>query len=290
MYTPIMARVRCPLCGSRARRVGAGSGVKAYCGHCGWNLQVARRENVQSLKFCGVAFLVIAAMCGIAAWYQPESLGVAITVALSFGMILAGMALILWVQLWQMASSDSGSSTEGISIPASVRDPENFAEILALPRPRPVRLTWRGWRNVLLYLVMLAIIVNALWPREGEAAPGSREWWFAFLAWALILGWVLVRFLRDWRRDRDLLANGEVVLGCVVGQREGFRSGTYITYAYRDAAGQHYLKECEDRSGSLFEGAPVIVFYDRSDPSQSVVLGCSAHEVVANGGRGGSSA
>lgn len=290
MYTPIMARVRCPLCGSPARRVGAGSSVKAYCGHCGWNLQVARRENVQSLKFCGVAFLVIASVCGFAAWQQPESAGVAISIALSFGMILAGMALILWVQLWQMASSDSANRTEGISIPAPVREPENYARILALPRPRTVRMMWRGWRNVLLYLILLAIVANALWPRKGEAAPGSREWWFALLAWALILGWTLMRFLRDWRRDRNLLANGEVALGYVVSQRQGFRSGSHITYVYRDAAGQQHLNDCEDRSGSLFEGAPVIIFYDRSDSSQSVVLGCSAHEVVTTGGRGGSSA
>ena len=106
---------------------------------------------------------------------------------------------------------------------------------------------------------------------------GTREWGMAGFAVLLLL--LLVSQWRVMDRERDLLANGDVVVAKIV-QKFGSRSASAIKYEFEDFAGRKHIKTGTDYTQKLEEGMTVPVFYDRENPDRQVPASGILHEVV----------
>jgi hypothetical protein len=143
----------------------------------------------------------------------------------------------------------------------------------------------RGRFNLSLVLVVLLAFVSIMlsqlyksWAVTKSFADFQfREW--GMLGFAILLLLILVSQWRTMARERDLLENGEVVLGKIV-QRWSNRSASAIKYEFQDSAGETHRQTGTDYTQKLQEGMSVPVFYDRENPARQVPACGTYHEVI----------
>lgn len=177
------------------------------------------------------------------------------------------------------------STSQSAPLPKTVRTRPNtgisvkdgYRELVALARPRKLKMTWRGR----LYSVSGAVIVilysyfrfPATWSLFWQSYSHGIKGWL-LLGWPVIIYGYAFVFLRNRLRERHLIANGEVASGYVVAQQNS-RYTQSIQYSFQDATERVINANCNDPSRSLYEGMTVPVFYDRENPDRSLPLPCS---------------
>jgi hypothetical protein len=166
---------------------------------------------------------------------------------------------------------------------------EQYRLLLELPRPRPVRMTRRGKTSILVIAVAFLVFALALItmlalqpapPRRGSSPPPLA------LVIGLPLGVLALMALvmqRAMARERELLGNGEVVLGRVTKQWAA-RNGSGIHYEFTTPSGETISRMTSDFSRQLSQGMSVLVFYDLFKPKKQVALCSALYEVVVPGG------
>jgi hypothetical protein len=158
---------------------------------------------------------------------------------------------------------------------------KQLSELAALPRPRKLRMTWKGRIYVVLMLALVILFtIYALqnyWTELNHHALEQRSW---LLIWAILVvyGSAFV-FFRDRLRERRLLANGELVSGFVT-EQSNERYAVSIKYRFKLPAGNFVFCRCNDASRSLYEGMTVPVFYDPENPTRSIPLDCSLTRIA----------
>ena len=159
-----------------------------------------------------------------------------------------------------------------------------------MPRPRPVRLSRKGRIN--LAIVMTAIfglaLIVAVRAYGRFAAAGSlaalllADW--IWLGLVVVIAWLPFATWKNVRRQKALMAYGEVTLARVV-LRSGDQSSPAIRYEFEDAQGQKTPGMATDMAQSLYAGMSLIVFFDPQNPRRRVAQ-CEAFCEVELPGKG----
>ena len=99
----------------------------------------------------------------------------------------------------------------------------------------------------------------------------------SLLLFALIWSVIGITTIRSARRDRKLLAEGEIAIAIVTHQAlsGGRHQQSKIRYEFKDAAGRLVKGGGTDESWKLYEDMEVPVFYDPENPEKNVTL-CAA--------------
>jgi hypothetical protein len=129
-------------------------------------------------------------------------------------------------------------------------------------------------------LVAMALLQPSAARRN--SAPPSRA-----LVIALPLGLLTTMALvmqRVLARERELLGEGEVVMGRVTKQWTA-RNGNGIQYEFTTPSGETISRMTTDFARQLMDGMSVPVFYDALDPKKQVALCAAFYEVVLPGQR-----
>jgi hypothetical protein len=97
------------------------------------------------------------------------------------------------------------------------------------------------------------------------------------LLFALIWSVIGITTIRSARRDRKLLAEGEIAIAIVTHQALGGErhQQSKIRYEFKDATGRLVKGGGTDESWKLYENMEVPVFYDPENPEKNVTL-CAA--------------
>lgn len=287
-----MAKVNCPHCHSAAVRVGLINGYKVYCSHCGWNHELVRRELSSNVKLS----LILAGLGAIFAmavrFRNPGSTWVAVMLAFSglpmyyaFSGFLQGRKLRnmhqpVFDQSRAIAISEMSSS--GALSKTTVFEEREFPELVALPRPRKLKMTWKGRFYVVFALAVVGLFtvygLPAFWTEFNSPHTSHGKNWLLVLS-VVFIYWNAFTFFRNRFRERRLLANGELVSGYVTAQRNGGYTHA-IQYCFKLAGGKLVTGRCNDASRSLYEGMTVPVFYDEENPTCSIPLNCSLTRIV----------
>ena len=291
-----MPKIICPNCASLAVRVGLIDGYKFYCSRCGWNHEIVRRELSTTIKVSlfltslGPIFAVLMRV------KNPGAGSMWIAVLLAFSGLPLYYALSALRQIRTLKNLSfhpanqetrdvaiSESSLDSISKTTTFKD-RQFPELVLLPRPRSLKLSWRGRGYFVFALLVLGVYTLYVLPAALNEFhnPHSKRgsFWTLFLPAALIYGYSF-GFFRNRLRERQLLANGEIVSGYVTSQNNG-RYYQYIQYCFHLPGGRIVTSECTDASRSLYEGVTVPVFYNPDDPTRSIPLDCSLTKIVVN--------
>jgi hypothetical protein len=116
---------------------------------------------------------------------------------------------------------------------------------------------------------------------RGDFLRASR----AFLAFGLIFLFFLGHRIRRGFKRQHLLQNGEVAAGRVLSQeRSGkWKQNSKITYEFEDLMGRVTSGTATDITDSLYEGMPVVVFYQAEAVEEHVVLCETFFGIVVDG-------
>ncbi len=267
---------------------------QAYCPQCGWNREEAEKRTRFLLRLLPV--LVIGFDAPLMIWVltghiQPA--GLAFFAALAIvPVVLVVLALRGTLRKVSSASRPGASlaawaGTGGIAAPNEAAA-EQYRLLLELPRPRPIRMTRRGKMSVtviagaVLVFGFVLVAMALLQPPAARrnSAPPSRA-----LVIALPLGLLTAMALvmqRVLARERELLGEGEVVMGRVIKQWTA-RNGSGIRYEFTTPSGETISRMTTDFARQLMEGMAVPVFYDPLEPKKQVALCAAFYEVVLPG-------
>ena len=133
--------------------------------------------------------------------------------------------------------------------------------------------------GVLGFAAIFGLHLYTIWARKLSVAVFTPGDWViaAIVALLLLLPYAM------WRsqvRECDLLENGEVALATVVRQWKGDRGSSSVEYEFKDFQGGTRKGMGFDYTEKLFEGMPVVVFYDRDNPKRQIPACATYHEVV----------
>ena len=177
--------------------------------------------------------------------------------------------------------SEMGSSSEVLS-KTIVFEEKEFPELVALPRPRKLKMTWKGRSYFAFALVVVGLYtaygLPATWSEFSKPHSAHGRNWMLLAPMAVIYGYSFA-FFRNRFRERQILANGELASGFVTAQDNG-RYTQSIHYYFRLAGGKLIAGQCNDASRSLYEGMTVPVFYDTENPTRSIPLDCSLTKIA----------
>jgi hypothetical protein len=293
-----MRKVNCPRCESPAVSVSGVTGSKYYCDHCGWNLEPARSELTTSKKasFWLAAIGVILAVVVFSR--NPNEPWGAVAIVFAFCGLPLFYAIQAWLQLRRLRNlsflpevlsggaltvSQTGLAGDSPSTTTVFKQKE-FPELTRIPRPRKLRMTWKG--RGYLAIAVLAVSLYTLYGLPASWSefnnPNSkhaRDWTLA-IPMVVVYGYSLA-FLRNRLRERQLLSNGDLTSGYVIAQNNG-RYVPSIQYCFTLSGGRLITARCTDVSRSLYEGMTVPVFYDTSNPEHSMPLDCSLTKIVSS--------
>ncbi|MGB9463458.1 MAG: hypothetical protein WCA94_21440, partial [Candidatus Acidiferrum sp.] len=147
-------------------------------------------------------------------------------------------------------------------------------------RPRRVRLSWRGWlyfTGAGVLSVILTFFLSVILRDEALSFyTGTSLIPLAFFGFYVLL---CFSFLRNRWKERGLLSDGRYAHGVVLEQQDRPKSMPRICYSFRDFTGHGLAAKATDFSNHLYEGMPVSVFYDESDPARSVALESSLFRI-----------
>jgi hypothetical protein len=295
MHIFSMPKINCPHCASPAVRVGLIDGYKFYCSRCGWNHEIVRRELSSDIKVS--LFLVgLGVIFAVAVRVKNSDEGWAWAgILLAFSGLPVYYAISSFRQMrklrslsFQPAADQSRTfgvsqlSSSGAATKTIVFTEKEFPELAVLPRPRKLKMTWKGrfYAGFALFAVSLFTVYGLPTLRGEFNNPQSSRGrnWSLFAPLAVIYGYSFV-FFRNRFRERKLLANGDLASGYVTAQNNG-RYAQSIQYCFKLSGGRLAFGRCNDASRSLYEGMTVPVFYDADNPSRSIPLDCSLTKIA----------
>jgi hypothetical protein len=277
-----MARISCPACHIKAKRVSLQNGYKYYCARCGWNVGVAQAALRSTIK-TSIWVLGIAAVVSVVVLLKnPNNWGIAVGVTVAFGGLPAFWISRARYDLRRLRNAQTATTVE--PGPSSPRlEQEIWPTLESLPRPRRLKLSWRGRVYALLAIAggPSGLYFVAMGIREDRRRGGSvaSDMWPLLLVVGVV-GFYMFTFVCNRLRERRLLADGAVATGYVINQ-ETNRYTQSIAYRFQDASGRAFTARCTDPSRSLYEGMTTPVFYDVNQPTHSIPLDCSLTKIVA---------
>lgn len=287
--------VDCPLCGSKAVRVTLISGYKFYCSRCGWNLEVARAALSFTTKL-GLALAALGLIWALVVRVNNPGAGwSASAFVLAFSVLPIFYSLSALYQARKLKNvrvSSAAQTDRTFAIPEAgspsdipsktiIFKEKEFSDLSALPRPRSLKMTWKG-RVYFVVVVAAAGLYTAYFLPEvlrelGDLHSGHQSYWTLLAPAAVVYGYSFV-FLRNRFRERQLLGNGELAPGYVTSQNDGHYTHS-IQYSLKLADGNLIAGRCNDSSRSLYEGMTVPVFYDPDNPAHNIPLDCSLTKI-----------
>jgi hypothetical protein len=290
-----MPKVKCPQCGAQAVRVSLIDGYKFYCSRCGWNHELVLGELLSTIKVSLVLVALALVLAAVARVRNPSEGGTWAGILLAFSGLSIYYALSAFQQMRKLRSLSfqpatdqsrtfavSEMSSSGVPTKTIAFKEKEFPELAAVPRPRKLKMTWKGRFYVVFALIVVSLFtvygLPALWNAFNNPHPAQGRNWSLIAPLAVIYGYSFV-FFRNRFRERQLLANGELASGYVTAQNNG-RYTQSIQYCFKLSGGRLAFGRCNDASRSLYEGMTVPVFYDPDNSARSIPLDCSLTKIV----------
>lgn len=271
-------------------------GYKFCCSRCGWNQEIARTALSSTIKV-SLALVALGVLLAVLARVRnPSASWAAAGIVLAFSGLPLFYALSAFRQVRKVRtlSVSSATQTDGTLTISEMGSPSDapskaivfkekeFPELIALPRPRRLKMTWKGRFYLVFALVVVSLYtvygLPAAWREFSNPHSMHGSHWTLLAPLAVIYGYSFV-FFRNRFRERQLLANGELASGYVTAQNNG-RYTQSIQYCFRIAGGKLATGRCNDASRSLYEGMTVPVFYDPDNPARSMPLDCSLTKIA----------
>lgn len=269
-------------------------GYKFYCSRGGWNHEVVRRELLLTIVV-GAVVVVLGVALAVTVQIKNPGEGWAWGILLAFAALPIYWLVSALVSLSKLrrlsfqpvfdasrAIAVSEIDSSGVASKTTLFVEKEVPELLSLPRPRKLRMTWKGHCYFAFTLAVVSSFtlyaLPVLWSESNNPNSSHGGKWLLAVAVAVIYGSALTFFRNRWR-ERNLLANGEVVSGFITAQSNGRYTPT-LQYCFKLAGGRLITAYCNDASRSLYEGMTVPVFYDAAKPSRSIPLDCSLTKVA----------
>lgn len=271
-------------------------GYKFYCSRCGWNHEIVRKELSSTIKISLFLMTLGVIFATVMRVRNPGEGWLWVAGALAFFALPLFYALSALHQLRKLRNlsfqpaahetgaftiSEMGSSSDAPSKTILFKEKE-FPELLALPRPRKLKMTWKGWGYSAFALLVVGLYtvygLPAAWNEFSNLHSLRGRNWTVLVPLAVVYGYSFW-FFRNRFRERQILANGELTSGYVTAQKNG-RYAQSIQYCFRLAGGKLITSQCNDASRSLYEGMTVPVFYDAENPTRSIPLDCSLTRIA----------
>ncbi len=286
-----MKPVICPKCEARTIVVAQ----KPFCAQCHWNLEAAR-SAVQG-EVVGV-WVCIAAVGLLALFFTVRKggeWGMAVSAAFMICIVLGYYFLsLLPAQKTLHAAEerfdskiDEKERSEQFAAAPGHQIGVSLDSIFRISKPRTVRVRWHKVADRFVNrafaggaaLVIFSVLFLAT--TRGDFLRART----AFLAIGLIFLFFLSFRIRKGFKRHGLLQNGEVVIGRVLSQeRSGeWKQSSKITYDFEDLMGGVTSDTATDMTESLYEGMPMVVFYEAEDVEKHVVLCETFFGVVVDG-------
>jgi len=293
-----MVRPPCPRCHGATRF----AGNKPYCPSCGWNRDAALADVRSGLNSIPIGIFMMGGFVFflIHFWHFRNPYQIAIfTVFPAIGILInyfvsrrslarlqslsapAMRAAPVPTNSFAPSGAVAGKSTEPTIEPSAQQQ-----ALLRTARPREIRMSRRGRFSlsvallaVLGFAAIFGVHLYTIWERKLSVAVFTPGDWViaAIVALLLLLPYAM------WRsqvRECDLLENGEVALATVVRQWRGDKSSSSVEYEFNDFQDETRKGMGFDYTEKLFEGMPVVVFYDRDNPKRQIPACATYHEVV----------
>lgn len=290
-----MAKVKCPQCASQAVRVSLIGGYKFYCARCGWNHELVLGELVSTIKVSLILVALGLVLGAVARVKNPGGGWAWAGILLAFSGLPIYYALSAFQQTrklrslsFQPATGQSHSfavsamSSSGVPTKTIAFKEKEFPQLAVLPRPRKLKMTWKGRFYVVFALVAVSLFtvygLPALWSEFNNSHSSHRRN-FTLVAPLLVIYGYSFAFFRNRLRERQLLANGELASGYVTAQNNNPYTQS-IQYCFKLSGGRFAFGRCNDASRSLYEGMTVPVFYDADNPARSIPLDCSLTKIA----------
>jgi hypothetical protein len=290
-----MPKVKCPQCASQAARVSLIAGYKFYCSRCGWNHELVRGELLSTIKVSLVLVAFALVLAAVSRVRKPSEGWAWAGILLAFSGLPIYYALSALQQMRKLRSLSfqpatdqsrtftvSEMSSSGVPTKTIAFKEKEFPELVVVPRPRKLKMTWKGRFYVLFALVVVSLFtvygLPALWSAFNNPHAAQGRNWSLVAPLAVIYGYSFV-FFRNRFRERQLLANGELASGYVTAQNNG-RYTQSIQYCFKLSGGRLAFGRCTDASRSLYEGMTVPVFYDPDNSARSIPLDCSLTKIA----------
>ena len=285
-----MPSVECPEC----HMPSANALGKTYCPQCGWNREAAEKQTRLLLKLLPVLVIVFDAplivwiFIGRAEILMLALFGLlAIVPAILVVLVVRGKVRlgIMTGETPKAVTAHAGATT--ISAPTE-EVAEQYAVIAEMSRPRTVRMSRQGKRNVtVIILATLAFVggLIAIIKAQPQASPRNAipvsgpVVYILPLALAMVIAGLLLRALEQ---QSQLLSNGDLAMARVTRQWNS-RNGYGIHYEFTTPAGEIFSRMTTDNARELSVGMTVPIFYDRQSPKKQVALCASSYEIVLPG-------
>ena len=284
-----MSKLECPMC--KAPTVSAGK--LRYCANCGWQKDQTERQLRLNLRMVPIAFgamtlilVVLFARSGARTHGERWVIAVFLTFPLialvvSYAVTKRNLKKLLALPPPTVRAAEV---REAYAVAVGEMSPQ-YQALVRTVAPRRLRMSRRGKLNLSMTLVVLLIFAGIMvvqlfraWAAARSFANfGFREWGMAGFGLLLLL--MLVWQWRVVDRQRDLLANGEVVAAKVT-EKFGSRNASAIKYEFEDFAGRKHVKVGTDYTQKLEAGMNVPVFYDHENPDRQVPASGTFHEVI----------
>jgi hypothetical protein len=276
-------KMTCPACGREATKVAAAlsTASAAYCKHCGWNAVLAASKLRSDERGLWIV-VILGAVLSLWALVRSGS-GFALLVACGFVVFPGAFAGLTRYRIRQIGSAPIqhvGVSATPLASFVAHASETSARDSQYAGRPRRVRLSWRGW----LYFVgmgVLSVVLTLFFSVILRDESLSFRSGTSFIPLAFFGFYVLLcfSFFRNRWAERGLLSEGRYAHGIVLEQQERQKSMPRICYSFRDFTGRGFAARGTDFSRHLYEGMPVSVFYDESEPARSVALESSLFRI-----------
>jgi hypothetical protein len=270
---------------------------KAYCPQCGWNREAAEKQTRLFLRLLPVLVILFDAPLIICIFIGHA--GVPVLAALAALAIVPAILVVLAVQgrvrlgaLGSLAAQPAAAVTSAVGT-TSISAPneevaKQYAWLVELPRPRPVRMSRQGKMNVAVISIALLAFAGALVAmsvmqpaaaRKNFTPPPRPLVYVLPLGLAALIALVMQHSLN---RQRQLLAGGELAMARVTKQWIA-RNGNGIRYEFTTPAGETFSRMTTDSARQLVVGMTLPVFYDAQQPKRQVALCASFYEIILSG-------
>lgn len=257
---------------------------KPYCSFCGWNLQLAKEIERSSLKQLPWALLFFASFLAFVGYLSKS--GFALFPFLLLCVFLVGGAIGSWRKL-RLLEVSHPTAVYANALPSVMaaqagiqQNPANpYQYLWTISKPRRVRLKLVARVITIAFPISWIFIVYFGYQivRDQLAVSGLLGDLGPLLLFALIWSVIGITTIRSARRDRKLLAEGNLAMAIVTHQELSGGKGrqSKIRYEFKDAAGRVVEGGGTDESGELYEDMQMPVFYNPERPGRNVAL-CAA--------------
>ena len=292
-----MILAECPVCHKKP----AFAGNTPYCPACGWNRTSAISSLQMSLNSLPLAILGFGGMAAFLWWGMkfknaPQLMIFfalpALAVPLNFFFAKRKLSKLRAVSAAPYSAAiPSIPSNWGRVVPNAA--PENLSfhvspqdeALLRTPAPRQIRISkggritlWVAAFGLSVFTVPMGISVYRQLALTGSLSNIRGLGWG--IAIEAIVALAAFGIWRGQKRECDLLAHGETVMGRVTRQWSDDKRNSWIEYEFTDFLGSSHRGAATDQSSKLFAGMPVVVFYDRDNPKRQIAYCSTLHEVV----------